>query len=432
MALMNSLATLRTDVVSPVKFCPYPISHRDAGGWSPLSLNSSTNSTPFMTPRSSLSPVHPTGMNGVAIFEQFAVSSGVGPSSGEIVSKSPHPPSFRAVFGAVFNEKGLHVAEAAQGGMNNHLLMQTKPIIISSSMLAAEIIPHLINSGCPDVTDKLDLSQCATHPIAGGGFGDIYQGVLVGGMKVAIKCPRLFLRNDEQGNKILKNIAREIYAWSKLKHPNVLELVGLSTFRGQISIVSSWMENGTLPDYVTKHPEADRFELCAQVASGLAYLHKSDTIHGDVKGLAIQTQRMAQSNVLVSESGVAKLADFGNTVIKKHTLDFTDSTGAQKISVRWTAPELLRDEEKHTKEADVYALGMTFLETVMGKVPFPGKSEQVVLATIMLGRTPERPAELDLMDKRKAELLWKMMSRCWSHTVSYRPSASEVERSVSR
>ncbi|KAG9119625.1 hypothetical protein FRC07_005279 [Ceratobasidium sp. 392] len=365
-----------------------------------------------MTPRSSLSPVHPTGATGVAIFEQFAVSSGVGPASGELVSKSLHPPSFRAVFGAVFDEKGLHVAEAAQA----------KPIIISSSMLAADIIPHLINSGCPDVSDKLDLSQCATHPIAGGGFGDIFQGVLVGGTKVAIKCPRLFLRNDEQGNKILKNIAREIYAWSKLKHPNVLELVGLSTFRGQISIVSSWMENGTLPDYVTKHPEADRFELCAQVASGLAYLHKSDTIHGDIKG----------SNVLVSESGVAKLADFGNTVIKKHTLDFTDSTGAQRISVRWTAPELLRDEEKHTKEADVYALGMTFLETVMGKVPFPGKSERAVLATIMLGRTPERPAELDLMDKRKAELLWKMMSRCWSHTVSYRPSASEVERSVSR
>ncbi|KAG8691254.1 hypothetical protein FRC08_010221, partial [Ceratobasidium sp. 394] len=127
--------------------------------------------------------------------------------------------------------------------------------------LAAEVIRHLINSGCPDVTDKLDLGQCGTHPIAGGGFGDIYQGVLVGGTKVAIKCPKLFLRNNNQGNKILKATAREIYAWSKLRHPNILELIGFSTFRGQISIVSSWMENGPLPEYVSKHTEADRFQL---------------------------------------------------------------------------------------------------------------------------------------------------------------------------
>ncbi|KAG8768159.1 hypothetical protein FRC12_005740 [Ceratobasidium sp. 428] len=288
--------------------------------------------------------------------------------------------------------------------------------------LAAEIIPLLINNGCPDVTDRLDLSQCSARPVAGGGFGDIYQGVLIGGEKVAIKCPRLYLKDDEQGKKVLKSVAREIYAWSKLKHPNVLELIGLSTFREQISIVSSWMENGTLPGYISKHPDVDRFELCTQVSAGLAYLHRYETVHGDVKG----------ANVLVSELGVAKLADFGNTVVKRHTLEFTGSTGGARISIRWTAPEILRDEEQHTKEADIYALGMTFLETVMGKVPFPGKSEQVVLANIMLGRTPERPSELDVMEKNKADALWRTMSRCWSHTVANRPSAFEVEQNLEK
>ncbi|KAG8779063.1 hypothetical protein FRC12_024664 [Ceratobasidium sp. 428] len=290
------------------------------------------------------------------------------------------------------------------------------------SQLGAEIIPLLIKNGCSDVTDRLDLSQCSARPVAGGGFGDIYQGVLVGGEKVAIKCPRLFLNEDEPGKKVLKNIAREIYAWSKLRHPNVLELIGLSTFRGQISIVSSWMENGTLPGYISKYPDVDRFELCAQLSAGLAYLHKSETIHGDVKG----------ANVLLSEFGVAKLADFGNTVIKRHTLEFTSSTGGARISIRWTAPELLRDEERYTKEADIYALGMTFLETILGKIPFPGKSEQAVLASVMLGRTPGRPSELDAMEKNKADALWRTMSRCWSHTVANRPTAAEVEQNLER
>ncbi|KAG9100252.1 hypothetical protein FRC06_004356 [Ceratobasidium sp. 370] len=287
---------------------------------------------------------------------------------------------------------------------------QAKTVVISSTMLASEIISHLVDRGCEDVTSRLDLGQCGAHPIAGGGFGDIYLGTLVGGAKVAIKCPRVFLKNNEQGNKILKNIAREIYASSKLKHPNVLELIGLSTFRGQISIVSPWMENGTLLEYVTKHPE------CVQVSAGLAHLHESDNVHGDVKS----------PNVLISEDGVAKLTDFGNTALKKYTLEFTGTTSGSNISVRWTAPEVLVGDSAYTKEADIYALGMTFLETITGKIPFSGKVEQAVLATVMLGKTPERPGELDEMDEGKSDALWKAMVHCWSREAAERPSAFEV------
>ncbi|KAG8723436.1 hypothetical protein FRC09_003338 [Ceratobasidium sp. 395] len=313
-ALMNSLAALRTDIVSPVKSNSLLANQRNAEMWSPSS-HASTNSTPFMTPRSSLSPVHSAGLGGVAILEHISVLPETEPTAGELIPKSIDPLTFRSLFNSISTE--------------GDVLLVSDPQYIQ----AAEIIPLLVNSGCPDVTHKLDLDQCGTDPVAGGGFGDIFQGGLVGGVKVAIKRPRLFLKNDEQGKRVLKNVAREIYAWSKLEHPNVLELIGFSTFRGRISTVSAWMENGTLPEYISKYPSVDRFEL----------------IHGDVKG----------SNVLVSESGVAKLADFGNTVIKKlHTLSFTDSTGRRGISARWTAPELFEDGEQLSREADIYALGM--------------------------------------------------------------------------
>ncbi|KAG8727811.1 hypothetical protein FRC12_022204, partial [Ceratobasidium sp. 428] len=226
---------------------------------------------------------------------------------------------------------------------------QSKPIIvISSSMIGDDVISHLVSHGCADVTEKLDPGRCEMHPVAGGGFSDIYRGILVGGTKVAIKYPRLFSNRDEQGPKISKSIAREIYAWSKLKHPNVIELIGFSTFRDRISIVSPWMENGTLPAYISKNPQADRFELCVQICAGLAYLHISEMVHGDVKGL----------NVLISERGMAKLADFGNIQLKQHTLEFTGTTSGSKISVRWAPPELLNGDSTCTKPADIFALGM--------------------------------------------------------------------------
>ncbi|KAG8779062.1 hypothetical protein FRC12_024663 [Ceratobasidium sp. 428] len=282
---------------------------------------------------------------------------------------------------------------------------------------ASEIVSHLVDRGCKDVTSELDIDRCGDHPIAGGGFGDIYQGMLIGGMEVAIKCPRLFVKNDPQGNKMLKDIAREIYASSKLKHPNVLELIGLSTFRGHISIVTPWMENGTLFEYVTNNPEVDRFQLCIQAASGLAHLHEVDQVHGDVKSL----------NFLISENGIAKLTDFGNATLKQCTLKFTGTTSLS-ISARWTAPEILKGESAHTKEADVYALGMTFLETVTGKIPFSEiRVEHTMMWNVISGKTPERPEELDAMGEVRANTLWSEMSRCWSHKAPDRPSALEVK-----
>lgn len=56
-------------------------------------------------------------------------------------------------------------------------------------------------------------------------------------------------------------MAREIYAWSKCKHPNVHQLVGVATFRDQICIVSSWMQNGSLVEYLASKPSEDRYRM---------------------------------------------------------------------------------------------------------------------------------------------------------------------------
>jgi serine/threonine protein kinase len=62
-------------------------------------------------------------------------------------------------------------------------------------------------------------------------------------------------------------MAHELYVWSTLEHTNILELAGLAIFQDQFSIVSPWMDNGTLLDYISQNPGADRYELVRYQAS---------------------------------------------------------------------------------------------------------------------------------------------------------------------
>ncbi|KAF8600427.1 kinase-like protein [Ceratobasidium sp. AG-I] len=292
---------------------------------------------------------------------------------------------------------------------------------VSGTMSAPEIITILGKHGCPDITGDIDLAQCSSKPIAGGGFGDIFRGFLQSGVQVAIKCPRLYIDASEENHNILKTAAREIYTWSKCKHDHVLELTGLAYFREQIAMVSPWMMHGTLQQHLIRQPDSDRCDICKQIASGLVYLHSIDMVHGDMKA----------ANILVSEGGVAKLTDFGNTVLKSHTLSFTGTTSTSNFSLRWTAPEVLEGTTGHMKQADVYALGMTILEVITGKVPFHGRSEVVVLGDVTVRkRLPLRPETAIPISSQHGDTLWDLLTRCWNFDSRYRPSAVQVQRQI--
>ncbi|KAG9074523.1 hypothetical protein FS749_013922 [Ceratobasidium sp. UAMH 11750] len=158
-------------------------------------------------------------------------------------------------------------------------------VMISSTMSISDITRHLVDHRCKDVTQYLDLSSCDETPISWGGFGDIYRGRLSDGAQVAIKCARYSIGSHAESRKILKRSAHELYVWSKYQHPNLLELFGFAQFRGRIAMVSPWMENGNLSQYVSRNPGVDRCRLCVQVCEGLTYLHSMDTVHGDLKAV---------------------------------------------------------------------------------------------------------------------------------------------------
>ncbi|KAF8602010.1 kinase-like protein [Ceratobasidium sp. AG-I] len=286
---------------------------------------------------------------------------------------------------------------------------------ISHHMSTSEVIARLGDHGCENITHRLDLNSCGAYPLSNGGFGDVYRGKLLDGSHVAIKTMRIHV-NTLETQKPFKNAARELHTWSKCRHPNVVQLLGLVEFRNQIGMVSYWVENGNLPSYLEKHPDVDRYKMSTEVSEGLAYLHAQHIVHGDLKGL----------NVLISEDGTSMLTDFGNAVLQNSTLPVTATTAKTTLSPRWAAPELLKGS-MYSYSADVYALGMTILETFTGKVPYSDKLELAVYAALLFTKElPPRPEASIPSNRRSGNQLWSLLKSCWVHEPDSRPSADHV------
>ncbi|KEP44923.1 tyrosine kinase family catalytic domain protein [Rhizoctonia solani 123E] len=264
----------------------------------------------------------------------------------------------------------------------------------------------------------MDTQQKTAMIVSGGGFGDIRMGRLHSGGKVAIKTWRT---NTLEGceYKTLKRAGRELFLWSKMEHPNVHRLQGVIMFRDQyLGMVSEWMDNGNLHEYLRKNPGADRYQLCIHIAAGLEYMHTRSTVHGDLKA----------ANVLVSSEGVARLSDFDFSIMSEvSSLVFSESSNSRTGTLRWLAPELLLEEVRsRTTQSDVYALGMTMLEIFTGDVPYPNcRTEIGVIRTVERGTLPTRPTEY-FGDDQKGDMMWQLLLRCWNRDVSERPSSRQV------
>ncbi|KAJ6516351.1 hypothetical protein C8R45DRAFT_959829 [Mycena sanguinolenta] len=270
--------------------------------------------------------------------------------------------------------------------------------------------------------------ECGMHPtcftlevkkvgqqVAGGGFGDIWKG-LVGGRNVAVKCMRQFREDDVK--VCLKKLGREALIWRQLSHSNLLPFFGLYVLDGRPCLISPWMENGDLKHFLSRAPsDTNRVSLIADVAMGLEYLHSEHVVHGDLK----------TPNILVTPSGRACITDFGlSTIVDELSLKMTFSSRNGLVgTVRYQAPELLNKSPIHYG-SDVYAFACVSYEILTNKVPFFEITNDVtVLLQVVQGL---RPSRLEVISPD----FWLLLEDCWHQQAGKRPTTMAISQRLSR
>ncbi|KAK6966795.1 kinase domain-containing protein [Favolaschia claudopus] len=259
--------------------------------------------------------------------------------------------------------------------------------------------------------------------LAGGGYGDIWKG-LVRGQSVCVKILRIFQHSDI--TMAVKEFGPEALIWRQLCHPNVLPFFGLYYIEQRLCLISPWMENGHIMEFLkVNSPDLPRrFSMILDVSSGLEYLHKENIIHGDLKGI----------NILVTPSERACIADFGlSTIVDGMTLRLTTSTTANHGgTMRYNAPELFRpgDTGKKTFSSDIYALGCVGYEIMTGQIPFPGFNEAQVMFCVLDDKRPERLPSC--IGTPALDSIWELLELCWDREKEKRPSADDITKRLNK
>ena len=113
----------------------------------------------------------------------------------------------------------------------------------------------------------------------------------------------------------------------------------------------------------------------SDVTEGLRILHSRNIVHGDLKGVcdcskpyitAVLTR--LQSNILVDATSRARITDFGLARLTQNLDSMRSNSSEQGFTARWTAPEILNEKGKQSKEADIFSFAMVMIEVRRDKV----------------------------------------------------------------
>ncbi|CAD6996449.1 unnamed protein product [Ceratitis capitata] len=194
-------------------------------------------------------------------------------------------------------------------------------------------------------------------PLGRGKFGNVYlarekESKYVVALKVLFK-------KQIQESRVEHQVRREIEIQAHLRHPHILRLYGYFHDDARIYLILEYAPKGTLFKELQSQPlkrftEQKSAVYIGSLASALKYLHERDVIHRDIK----------PENLLLGHKGDLKIADFGWSVHEPNSLR-TTLCG----TLDYLPPEMVQGKP-HTKNVDLWSLGVLCYELIVGRPPF--------------------------------------------------------------
>ncbi|XP_070253140.1 tyrosine-protein kinase TXK isoform X1 [Myotis yumanensis] len=252
---------------------------------------------------------------------------------------------------------------------------------------------------------EIDPSELAfVKEIGSGQFGVVHLGEWRAHLQVAIKA-------INEGSMSEEDFIEEAKVMTKLSHSRLVQLYGVCIQQKPLYIVTEFMENGCLLDYLRERKGKLRKEMllsmCQDICEGMEYLERNCFIHRD----------LAARNCLVSSTSIVKISDFGMT---RYVLDdeYISSSGA-KFPVKWSPPEVFHFN-KYSSKSDVWSFGVLMWEVFTeGRMPFENKSNLQVVEAISKGFRLYRPRLAPMS-------IYEVMYHCWHEKPKGRPTFAEL------
>ncbi|XP_052243873.1 serine/threonine-protein kinase 33-like [Dreissena polymorpha] len=215
-----------------------------------------------------------------------------------------------------------------------------------------------------------------------GSFGKVYQ---VRHKSTNVMWAMKFVNKDKAGGSGIKLLEREVAILKRVSHPNIIQLNEVFETSKRMCLVMELCTEGELADTLKERKffvESQVRLITKELASAIAYLHKNDIVHRDLK----------LENILVSKSASPsnpedslqiKVTDFGLSITKSgvgHDNMMQDFCGTPN----YMAPEII-DNKMYSQQCDVWALGVIVYTLFCGVPPFRSKDEENLYELIKKG-----------------------------------------------
>ena len=212
-------------------------------------------------------------------------------------------------------------------------------------------------------------------------MGIVYKGVhkrLDQPVAIKVLSPR-FSGNPEMQTRFLN----EAKLQATLCHPNVVNIFDYLEDGQSACLVMEYINGQTLDSMLLSRgrltPE-EVLKVAEGVLNALSFMHRQGIVHRDIK----------PSNIMVMDTGLVKVTDFGIARLFRGNPAVTHSSGMRVGTLYYMAPELIRDEQVGPS-SDIYALGVTLYQLLTGVLPFTGATEyDIILAHLKKPPQPVR------------------------------------------
>ncbi|RMZ52267.1 hypothetical protein APUTEX25_001657, partial [Auxenochlorella protothecoides] len=206
--------------------------------------------------------------------------------------------------------------------------------------------------------------------IGQGAFGSVFLGMDNDtGQLMAVKQVHVSKAGSSKVSEHVTALEAEVRLLQQLDHPNIVRYLSTETTNDALHIFLEFVPGGSIASLLAKFGHFRETVVkvyTRQILLGLEYLHAHGIIHRDIKG----------ANILVDNTGLVKLADFGASKKIEDLVTIDSGFKSMKGTPYWMAPEIIK-QSGHGRQADIWSVACTVIEMATGRPPWSGLGSQV-------------------------------------------------------